>query len=340
MRSHRATIPAAVALLACTVNLASAESAADFYRGKQLRLIVGHPVGADYDIGARLLAKYLAPHIPGHPSIIVQNMPGAGSIIAANYFASQAPRDGTVFGSFSRNFPSQALMGQSRIKADPRSYNYLGATSLPSRVCVTWHAARAKTLADVFEHELIVGSSAGSSLSIIPTVLNHVLSTKFRIVEGYKGPPDVLIAMERGEVEGMCSSYAQFRAQENLIRQGKMRILLRAEEIEVPELAQVPSVYDYAKTDDQRRFMRFVFSSTEFGRPYVMPPDVPPERVAAMRKAMADAVHDPELVAEATRMKLDMSYTAPEQLEQLLARLYETPPAMIEAVKKLVPGGL
>ena len=117
-----------------------------------------------------------------------------------------------------------------------------------------------------------------------------------------------------------------------------MRILLRAEEAPAPELAQVPSVYDYAKTEDQRRFMRFVFSTTEFGRPYVMPPDVPPERIAAMRKAMADAVRDPELVAEASRMKLDMSYTAPEQLEQLLARLYETPPAMVEAVKKLVPG--
>jgi len=336
MPLHRATISAALVLLAF-MRPASAEPAADFYRGRQLRLIVGHPVGADYDIGARLLAKYLTPRIPGQPGIIVQNMPGAGSIIAANYLASQASRDGTVFGSFSRNFPSQALMGQARIKADPRRYNYLGATSLPSRVCVTWHAARVKTLAEVFEHELIVGSSAGSSLSIIPTVLNHVLSTKFRIVEGYKGPPDVLIAMERGEVEGMCSSYAQFRAQENLIRDGKMRILLRAEEAPVPELAQVPSVYDYAKTEDQRRFMRFVFSTTEFGRPYVMPPEVPPERVAAVRKAVAEAVRDPELISEASRMKLDMSFTAPEHLEQLLARLYETPPAMIEAVKKLVP---
>jgi tripartite-type tricarboxylate transporter receptor subunit TctC len=337
MTWHRKLFVVALSLFVCAAGAAAAESAADFYKGKQLRLIVGHPVGADYDVGARVLAKHLARHIPGRPSIIVQNMPGAGSIIAANYLAEQAPRDGTVFGSFSRNFPSQALMRVARIKADPRSYNYLGATSLPSRVCVVSHQAKVQTLSALFERELIVGSSAGASLSIIPTILNHVLATKFRIVEGYKGPPDVLIAMERGEVEGICSSYAQFRAQEPLIRAGKLRVLLRAEEAPVPELKHVPSVYEYARTEEQRRFLRFVLSSTEFGRPYVLPPGTPPDRVAALRQAFAEAVKDPELVAEAGKMKLDMTFTPPEQLKQLLARLYETPPAMIDAVKKLVP---
>ena len=334
MRSWLCILAAAVCFAPAP---ATAQPAADFYKGRQLRLIVGHPVGADYDIGARLLAKHLVRHIPGRPTIIVQNMPGAGSIVAANHLHNQAPRDGSVFGSFSRNFPSQALMGQARIDADPRRYNYLGATSLPSRVCVSWHAARVKSLADAFAHELIVGAPAGTSLSIIPTVLNHVLATKFKIIEGYKSPADVIIAMERGEVEGICSGYMQFRTQEHLIREGKLRILLRAEEVPVPELAHVPSVYGHAKTEEQRRFLRFVLSTTEFGRPYVMPPDVPAERVAVMRKAFADAVNDPALVAEADKMKLDMSFTPPEQLERLLGRLYETPPAMIEAVRKLVP---
>jgi tripartite-type tricarboxylate transporter receptor subunit TctC len=168
-------------------------------------------------------------------------------------------------------------------------------------------------------------------------VINHVLGTRFKIIEGYKGPADVIIAIERGEVQGVCSAYAQFRTHEQLIRDGKLRIILRAEETPVPELAHVPSVYGFAKTEEQRRFLRFVLSTTEFGRPYVMPPETPKAIVAIMRKAMADAVRDPKLIAEAQKMKLDMTYTPPEQIEQLLARLYETPPAMIEAVRKLIP---
>src|SRR3954447_15290806 len=149
----------------------------DFYRGKQVRMIVGHPVGGDYDVGARLIVKYMPKYIPGQPTVIVQNMPAAGGIIAANFLHNQAARDGLVFGSFSRNFPVQALVGQSVIEADPRRFNWLRATSLPSRVCVAWHTARVKTLDDLFEHPFIVSAAAGTSLSIIPTVLNHVLQT-------------------------------------------------------------------------------------------------------------------------------------------------------------------
>jgi tripartite-type tricarboxylate transporter receptor subunit TctC len=192
--------------------------------------------------------------------------------------------------------------------------------------------------ADFFTHELIVGGTdAGSSLAILPTVLNHVLGTKFRVIEGYKGPPEGIIAMERGEVEGMCSAYAQFRNHDAWIREGKLRVFVRLEEAPIAELPDVPSVYADAKTDEQRQFLRFVLSSTEFGRPVVLPPDVPKDRVAALRKAFADALHDGELQAEATRMKLDMTFRPPEELERLVMGLYETPPAMVETIKKLVP---
>ena len=252
---------------------AQAQSAQDFYRGKQIRMIIGHPVGNDYDIAGRFLAKYLTRHIPGQPTIIPQNMPQAASIVAANYLYSAAPKDGTVFGSFSRNVPSQALMGQQNVEADPRRFNWLGGTSLPGRVCAAWHTSTVKTPADLFTQEFIVGGSgAGSSLSILPTVFNHVLGTKFKIVEGYKGTTEVVLAMQRGEVYGVCATYGQFRVFENLLRDGKLRFLLRAEEAVIPEIPDVPSIYDYAKTEEQRRFMRFVFSSTEFGRPYVLPP--------------------------------------------------------------------
>lgn len=315
-----------------------AQSAADFYKGKQIRLIVGFNVGNDYDLAARFLAKYMTKHLPGHPTIVVQNMPQASSLSAANYVYGQAPRDGTVIASPSRNIASQALMGQPNIEFDPRRFIWLGATSLPSRVCVKWHTVPINSPADLFTQEFIVAASgSGTSTSILPTVFNHVLGTKIRIVQGYKGSTDGILATERGEVQGVCASYAQFRTSEQLLREKKLVVLLRAEETAVPELADVPSIFDYAKTEEQRQFMRFVFSSTEFGRPYVFPPDVPKERVVAVRKAIADAAHDPELLAEAARIKLDMTYHAPEQLERLVANLYATPPELIESIKRLVP---
>ena len=243
-----------------------------------------------------------------------------------------------VIGSFSRNVPSQALMGQMNIEADPRRFNWLGATSLPARVCVRWVTSPVKNPADLFTQEFIVGGAgAGSSLSILPTVFNHVLGTRFRIIQGYKGTTDTVLAMERGEVQGACASYGQFRIYEQLIRDGKLMFLLRAEETPIPEIPDVPSIFDYAKTAEQRQLMQFIFSSTEFGRPYVMPPDVPHDRVETMRKAFAETLQDPALLAEAARMKMDMTYRQPDRLEQLVASLYSTPPAMIETVKKLVP---
>jgi tripartite-type tricarboxylate transporter receptor subunit TctC len=314
------------------------QAAPDFYKGKQVRMIIGHPVGGDYDIGGRVLAKYLPKHIPGRPAVIVQNMPQASSIVAANFLQNHAPRDGTVFGSFSRNFASQALMGQPNIEADPRRFVWLGAFSLPSRVCVNWHTAPVKTAADLFTHELIIaGGGAGSSLSIVPTVLNHVLGTKFRVIEGYKGITDAALAIERSEVQGVCMSLAQFNNYDHLIRDGKLRILFHAEETPVAGIPDVPSIYAYAKTNEQRQLMRFVFSSVEFGRPYALPPDVPKDRIEIMRQAFAAAAKDSELIAEAEKLKLDMSYHPPSHLERLVANLYETPPAMIETVKRLVP---
>jgi tripartite-type tricarboxylate transporter receptor subunit TctC len=164
-----------------------------------------------------------------------------------------------------------------------------------------------------------------------------VLGTKFRLILGYKGTTDTVLAMERGEVQGACASYGQFRIYEQLIRDGKLTFLLRAEEPPIPEIPDVPSIFDFAKTTEQRQLMRFIFSSTEFGRPYVFPPEVPKDRVEIMRKAFADALQDPALLAEAARMKMDMSYRPPDRLERLVTQLYETPPDLIETVKKLVP---
>ena len=345
IRAGRRFTASAVAALAAGLSLAVClclgtpmARAENFYQGKQLRLLLGFPAGNDYDLGARLLVKYLPKYIPGQPSIVVQNLPQAASVVAANYLYAQAPPDGTVFGSFSRNIVNDALTGESNVTIDPRRIIWLGATSHPSRVCARWYTAPVKSPADLFTHEFIVGAAgATSSLAILPTVLNKVLGTKFRIVEGYQGMGDAMLAVQRGETQGVCASYAQFRIADRLVQDGKLTFLLRAEQTPIPDIPDVPSIFDYAKTDQQRQLMEFVFSSTEFGRPYVFPPGVPRDRVDTMRKAIDDAVHDPQLLAEAAAIKLDMSYTPPDRLEQLVAKLYRTPPDLIATVKTILP---
>jgi tripartite-type tricarboxylate transporter receptor subunit TctC len=329
-------------VLALAVSFAAsnvqAQNAEQFYKKKQIRMVVGFPIGNDYDVGARLLARYFGKYIPGEPGITIQNMPSAASIAAANFVYAQAPTDGTVIGSFSRNVPSQALMHQTNLEVDARRFNWIGATSIPARVCARWHTSSLRTPDDLFSREFIVaGAGATSSLSILPTVFNEVLGTRMRVVQGYKGTAEAIIAMERGEVEGACMSYGQFRTYEQLIRDGQLVFFLRAEESPIPELPELPSIFDYARTNEQRLLMRFVFSSTEFGRPYVLPPEVPKDRITVLRKAFAAATADRDLLDEAARMKLDMTYRPPEHLEQLVASLYATPPELIETVKKLVP---
>jgi tripartite-type tricarboxylate transporter receptor subunit TctC len=328
----------AIALTLLLALSATGQGTEGFYSGKQLRLIAGFPAGNDYDLGARLLVKYLAKYIPGQPNIIVQNMPQAASVVAANYLYVQAPRDGTVFGSFSRNIVNDALTGQPNLVVDPRRFIWLGATSRPARVCARSSTAPVKTPADLFTHDFIVGAAgATSSLAILPTVLNKVLGTKFQIVEGYQGMGDAMLAVQRGETQGICASYAQFRIADQLIHDGRLLFLLRAEETPIPEIPDVPSIFDYAKTDEQRQLMRFVFSSTEFGRPYVFPPEVPKDRTEIMRKAISDATHDPQLIAEAVSLKMDMTYTSPQHLDELVAKLYATPPRLIETIKEIMP---
>jgi len=314
-----------------------AQTAEEFYKGRQIQVVVGYEVGNDYDIGARLLARYLSKELPGNPTIVVQNMPQASGVVSANYMYVRAPRDGTVIGGISRNLPSQAMMHLPNIEADPRKFNWLGATSFPGRVCVASSNAPVKTAADVFKTELLTGGvGAGSSTSIVPTVLNRILGTKFHMVEGYRGAGDILIAIDRGEVQGVCMSLGQFRTSQQKFKEGKLRYLLRAEESPLPSV-DAPSVYDFAKTTEQRQLMRFIFSSTEFGRPYLFPPDVPKDRVEFMRKAIERAAKNPALIEEAERMKLDMVYRPPEHLEQVVANLYETSPETIAKAKEISP---
>jgi tripartite-type tricarboxylate transporter receptor subunit TctC len=338
MRSYRLLHRLAYLAPLLLAPVAHAETEAEFFKGKQIRMIVGFPAGNEYDLGARLLARHYTRHIPGAPNIIVQNMPQAASIVAANYIATQAPRDGTAIGALTRNIVNQALFGHPNLVADPQKLIWLGSTSFPGRICVVGQKAPVKDVSEIFTKEMVFGSvGPGNSTNTLPTVFNHVLGAKIKLIEGYRGTADVLLAIERDEVQGVCASNGQFRASAQAFQTGKLRVLFRAEEAKMSDYPDATSIYDFAKSEEQRQFMRFVFASTEYGRPYVLPPEVPAARVATLRKAMADAVADPELIAEAEKGQVDMAWRSPEELERITAALYRTPPDLIEAVKKLVP---
>lgn len=329
------------AALILQLSPAAAQSVADFYKDKQIKIIVGNAAGGDYDIGARILARHLASHIPGNPSIIVQNMPGASTVTATNYLWAKAPKDGTVIGSFSRNIASQAVIGKMNIEADPRQFAWIGGSSLPGRVCMVSDKSGVKSPEDIFKRGVIVaGSGAGSSLSIVPTALNNLIGAKFKLVEGYNGSGDAMLALERGEVEGICHTHGVFQSHHaQMVKEGKLKILFHVEDTEFPDDPSVPSIYQFAKTDKQKQMLRFLFSSTEFGRPYVAPPGTPPERVAALRKAFADALNDPALIEEAQKSAVDMTYRPPQELEKLVQALYATPKDTIEELEKIIPAG-
>ncbi len=325
-------------MIACVGNIAHGQGAEEFYKGRTIQMVVGYEVGNDYDIGARLLARHLSKELPGNPTIVVQNMPQAAGVVAANYVAVRAARDGSVIGGISRNLPSQAMMKLPNIEADPRTFIWLGATSFPGRVCAARTDAPVKTAAELFTTDLITGGTgAGSSTSIVPTVINRVLGTRFKMVEGYRGAGDVLIAIERNEVQGVCMSLGQFRTSQQKFKDGKLRYLMRAEESALPNTPDMPSVYDFAKTQEQRQLMRFIFSSTEFGRPLLFPPSVPQDRTAFMRRAIERAAKSPALLAEAEAMKLDMVFRPPEHLEKVVTQLYETPPELVEKAREISP---
>jgi len=337
-------LAAALAGLVLLVPAAYAQSGnqsgnqSDFYKGKQIRMIVGFPAGNEYDIGARLLAKFWEKHIPGNPTIIVQNMPNGASIQAANYVYAQAPKDGTVIGAITRNIVTSALLETPGLTADPKKFIWIGGTSYPGRVCVVGKNAPVQEASELFTKELITGAVApGNSTHVLPTVFNSVLGTKFKIIQGYKGTADVVLAIERGEVDAVCASWGQFRTNTEAFKTGRLKLLFSAEEGVNPEIPDAKSIYTFAKTEQQKQFMRFVFSTTEYGRPYVLPPGVPAERVAILRKAFLDAVNDPQLKAEAGKAKIDMALRTHEDLEKTTKNLYATSPDLIEQVKELLP---
>ena len=257
--------------------------------------MLGAAPGQDYDVWARFLARHLPRHIPGNPTFIVQNMPGAGHMRAANWLYNLAPRDGTVWGSVSRNIPAVGLQQLSGVQFDPLKFNWIGSPEQTNRGCIAMAKnPRVQSAADLFEHELVVGGTgAGSTVTETPKLLRGLLGMKFKVVEGYAKPQDGQFAMERGELDGMCATVQSLRNfRPDWIKSGTARVLFTLEQEPVP-WTKAPTIYQFVKTDEQRKTLEYFSSSIEYGRPLLLPPEVPAERVQMLRRAFEATVNDP-----------------------------------------------
>jgi tripartite-type tricarboxylate transporter receptor subunit TctC len=314
-------------------------SVEQFYRGKTVNIVVGSAVGGGFDGYARMVARHLGKYIPGNPLVVVQNMPGAGSNKAASFVALQGPKDGTTIGAIQPGAVVQPLVSDQSVPHDPSKFIMLGSGSYSVYLCMLRSDAPAKSFAETFSKEVIIGTSGeGSTLREMPIMLTNVLGAKLRLVSGYAGSREVLIAIERNEVHGICgmgwSSIAM--QQREWIRNGTLRIIAQEDLKGHPEVNKmgVPLTISFAKTEEDRQVMEMMYSQSLFGRPYVLPPETPPERVAALRQAFMAALQDKELLAEAERSGFDVGPMSGQDLQALVARLYALPPNVIERAKQ------
>jgi tripartite-type tricarboxylate transporter receptor subunit TctC len=316
---------------------ASAQSGPEFYRGKQIRMVVGSDVGGAYDAYARLVAKHLGRFIPGEPSFLVQNMPGAGSMVALNHVANLAPKDGTVIAGIHADTVLAPLFHPEKAKFDSRRLNWLGAPVTMSYVLAVWHTAPAQSLDQIFNTELIVAAAGGNSITL-PLLTNALLGTKLKIVRGYKSSAAALLAIERGEAEGIAGNamgFLKLVAASNL-RDNKLRVIGSFALHPTAELAGVPLLMDYAKTTEQKEALSLILAEQDFGWPFVMAPDIPADRVQVMRDAFDATMTDPGFRADAQKGGLEISPTRGIEQAALINRAFETPAAIVEQVKRIV----
>lgn len=329
----------AAALLAATAGEASAQDAvADFYRGKQISILVGFSPGGSSSLYAQGLTRVMGRHIPGNPTLIIQHMPGAGGLTVANHVYANAARDGTVFATTGRTFAIEPLLGNKNARYDAQKLGWLGTANVEYTTCIGWHTAKVQTLADAKQHEIVVGGSGAQASEVVfPKAANALAGTRFRIVLGYPGSTELLLAMERGETQGFCGigwTFVKLR-KGDWLRDKKINILFQIAMEKHPELPDVPSIIDHARTPEDRKVFEFLFAPQEMGRPFFTPPDVPAERLATLRTAFERSLKDPAYLAEAEKMGVEVQHRGGEHIVALLRRIYATPAEVVDRAKAL-----
>ena len=327
-----------LALLAAA-SAARADAVGDFYAGHELALVTAGSPGGMYDVLTRFLARYLGRFVPGNPRVIVKNMAGAGGIVLGNYLYASAPRDGSVVGGLTNNVAFEPLFGTAEAKYDPLRFNWLAASNAETAFLTVWHTVPVRTLADAQAREITVGASgAASSPTFFARLLNETLHTRLKIVIGYPGSNEAFLAMENGELDGYPSAFTSdlTAAKLGLVRDGKLRFIVQYGPRPEPDFPEIPFAPDQVTAAADKALMAAAFALLDIGRPFTLPPDVAPERVAALRKAFADMLHDPAVLADAKALGIgiDRSRDGAAVLA-LLRRNYDTPPTVIERLKLL-----
>lgn len=316
---------------------AAADTVADFYRGKQIRVIVRTLPATDYDAYSRLIARFMGKYIPGNPSMIAVNMTGGGGIIAANYMAEVAPRDGTVIGIVSQGLAADQALGQSpQLKANLREFNWIANVVFSNQLLVTWHTSETKTLEDAKRRVTTIGTTGAGSASVqYPLFYNSVLGTQFKIIFGYRSGAEIDLAMERGEVEGRGTNpYSSYMATHPAwIPENKIIPLVQAGLEKEPNLPDVPLILDLPVASEQRPLLEFMARSATVGRPLATTPGVPADRVAALRRAFDAMVKDPEFIAAAAKEKLVVRPQSGDKIAEIIFGLLNSSAPVREKMK-------
>ena len=314
---------------------ASAQTPEQFYAGKTIDFVIGYPPGGSNDTLGRLVGRHLGKHIPGKPNIVPKNMPGAGSFLAVNTIFNVSPKDGAVIGIGAPTMALDEKLGTQGVRFRTAELNWIGRIDSLINIVFTWHTSPVKTFADAQKIEsTLSGTGVGSTVSIYPTVMNNVFGTKFKLVMGYKGSNEAMLAVERGEVEGHSTSWTALKvAHPDWIRDNRVSVFVQFALKRHPELPQVPTAVDLARNDEERSILGAIMNATEVGTAFFTTPGAPADRVTALRRAFDATMKDPELLAEAQRIKVGVSPMTGEELQKLVADVSNLSPALLEKLR-------
>jgi tripartite-type tricarboxylate transporter receptor subunit TctC len=330
----------ATPLIAALVSAGATPAAAqaDALAGKSVQMIIGFGPGGGYDLWGRTLGRHIGKHLPGHPNVVPQNMPGAGSYTAASYIFNIAPKDGSVLGIIARDAALGPLTGASGARFDPTRLSWIGTPTKETNVCIAFHTAPVKSVQDLYDKQLILGDTGpGTGTRSYPKVLNDVLGMKFKLVGGFPSSAEVFLAMERGEVEGICESLDSIKNRRpDWIPTRKIAILFQGGAEPNAELKGVPFVLDLARTDEQKKTIEFLYAGQGIGRPFVAPPDLPAERLKMLRDAFNATMKDADFIAETKKSKLELEPEDGEHLAALIAKIYATPKPIVDKIANLI----
>ncbi|MFN3891740.1 MAG: Bug family tripartite tricarboxylate transporter substrate binding protein [Beijerinckiaceae bacterium] len=332
-----AALAASLCLAAAYAPSAHAQGVESFYKGKQVSLLIGFGPGGGNDVWGRAIARHMGRHIPGNPTMVAQNMPGAGTMKLALHLQSVAPADGSVFGMISRGLPLEPLLGDRNTQFAPQKMSWIGSPDQDTNVCAVTAASKAKTLGDLHNIEITMGGSgSGADTAVYPEFFAQFLGLKIRTVKGYPGSNEVLLAMERGEVDGICVAYDAL-ARQRLFTDGKINILFQAALKKDPKIKGDPPLVIDANVDPAKRdILEFFLFRAAFGRPLAAPPAVPKDRLAALQKAFLDTMADPVFKAEAQKLGLTIDPISGDELAALVDQAYRTPEASVRALAELL----